>query len=682
MRRLYIEGVEADLDPETVIAVTIRTYSPITPGTIGVSYSNEFSLPLTNLNRTLLGLPDIKSTDQTLKSNIAIRYVEDGVEIIPSGTLLVNTVSESKADCAIYSSGFDFYSAIKNLTLNDLDYTDINPLIIGSGSHSSHLIYEQILNAEVGGGDGEYFSAIVDLGNTIIDNGGQTEAVTYDLTTLPTVDNWFLPLFFGYKQILQRIITQAGYSYDWGDLTSSDKFNNLAVMQAGYSDQMRLYYSESFRDTVAFSALVDADETFTDIGNGSTRSLFFKNVVKSCDFYLPDPVGPGRSRYLVTNADTANEYFAMAFTFKGYFNKSSGSGDVAFYLNGVKQTAVSAPNGINYQTLAAGVNYVDISYNDNLKDGDVVEVTFVQTAANPCSVTYYAGGEFAGECIGVNEQLGGAPTIYLNEILPAINQLDMFKDLLIRFGRIPKFANGVVSFVSLKDTLDDVTGSIDWSSKRNLDAHSHDAHLGELAQVNYLRHKVLDSGVSEGFRQGTFEIDDETLEEEGTLYTSPFAVSLDIPKQGIFCGKMVAQEAYSADDFTRWSIDTGARLFLTRMNYDNEPSIVLGTFPDDTPVTSYVVACGGVVATSEFDRSLGFDLSLREWYTTDGTLSTGFLERLKNAKWVTRYYNLIPADVYGLDPQKMIFDNGSLFLFPTLKTFVSGKLTEVTMLKI
>lgn len=678
MNRLYIDGVEADLDPETVIAVTLQTYNPLNPSSIGVSYSNEFELPLTNTNRVLLGLPDIKSTDQTLKADIPIRYVEEGVEIIPSGNLVVNTVYDTKAACVIYASGFDFYSYIKERTLNDLDYTDINPLITGAtGSHASHLIYELISSAEVAGGDGEVFSAIVDLGNTIINNGGQIEAVTYDYTTLPTTDNMFLPLFFGYKQVLQRVIEQAGYSYDWGDLTDSDKFNNLAIMQAGYSDQIRLQYSESFRDDVEFSALTDADETVTNLGSGGTLVFWFKNEVKRSDFYYPDPVGPSRSRYLVTNADTANEYFAMTFTYKGYVNKSSGSGDVAFYFNGVKQTGAG-----NKQTLASGVNYVDISLNVNLADAGTIEVRFVQTAADPCSITYYAGGEFAGTCMGVNEALGSAPTIYLNQILPSINQLDLFKDLLIRFGRIPKFANGVVSFISLKDVLDDVTGVIEWTGKRNKDSKSYDAHVTELGQINYLRYQILDSDLNDGFRQGTFEIDDDTLDEEKTFYESPFAASLDLPKEGIFCGKIDIQESYSADDFTRWKSDTGARLFLTRMNYDNEPSIVIGTFPNNTPVTSYVVACGGVVATSEYDRSIGFDLTLREWFTSDGTFSTGFLQRLKNAKWVTYYYNLTSADVYGLDPQKMIFDDGSLFLFPTLETFVSGRLTKVTMLKI
>lgn len=682
MNYLYLNGELADISPGTVIALTFQQYNPINPGQIGVTYSNRFNLPLTNTNRGLIGLSDsLESTSQALKSIISARYIQDGAEIIPSGSLKVVEINEESIECVLFAD-LDFYSTIKDRTLNDLDYTDINPIINGSGSAESDLIYDLREQAKVFiGGSGEVFSALVDLGNTIIDNGGQIEAVTYDITVNPGTPNMFLPLFFGYKQILQRVVTDAGYNYNWGDVeTDSLTFNTLAVMQAGYSGEIRLQYSDSFRDDVEFSALVDADETFTDIGNGATRVLFFKNEVKRSDFYFPDATGSARSRYVPTNPDTTNEYFTMSFTYKGYVNKASGSGDIAFYKNGTKQTNLSGVAGVNYQVLSSGVNYVDISYSCNLADADIIEVRFVQTAVNPCEVTYYDGGEFAGTCLGVNESLGLAPTVYLNQILPSVNQLDMWKDMLFRFGQIPKFSNGTVYLKALKDILDDVAGVIDWTEKRDKTFHSHEIHL-DLAQVNFVRYEVSND-LNEGFRQGTFEINDTTLEEEAVLWTSPFTPSLDIPKEGIFCGRMMAQNDYADGDFTRWSIDTGARLFLIRENYGNEPSVVLSVFPNDTPVTTYAVACGSRVATSQFDRSIGLDLVLREWYTSDGEFTTGFLNRLKDAKWVTRRYNLSSVDVMNLDPHKMIHDDGVYFLFPKVKSLVPGKITEVEMLKI
>lgn len=683
MNYLYLDGELADISPETVIALTIQQYNPINPGQIGITYSNQFSLPLTNNNRVLIGLSDaLESQSQALKAVIPVRYVQDGAEIIPSGSLKVVEINSDSIECVLFAE-LDFYSTIKERTLNDLDYTDINPLINGaSGSHPSHLIYELRQSAKVFvGGDGEVFSAIVDLGNTIVDNAGQIEAVTYDLTVNPGTSNQFLPLFFGYKQILQRIMTDAGYNYDWGDLeTDSVKFNLLGVMQAGYSGEIRLQYSESFRDDVEFSALVDADETFTNIGNGAQRIFFIKNEVKRSDFYQTDGPLTARSRYIVSNADTSNEYFSMTFTFKGYVNLASGSGDVAFFKDGVKQTSLSGAAGVNYQVLSAGVNYVDISLACNLGDADTIEVGVVQTAANPFSFTYYAGGEFKGVCLGVNEALGSNPTVYLNQILPPISQLDMWKDLLFRFGQIPKFSNGTIYFKSLKSILDDVAGVIDWTDKRDKTVHSHEIHL-DLAQLNYIRYEVSDD-LNEGFRQGSFEIDDTTLPEEQILWTSPFTPSLDIPKEGIFCGRIPAQDDYADGDFTRWNMDTGARLFIIREDDGNEPSVVLGVTPNDTPVTTYAVACGAQVATSQFDRSIGFDLTLREWYTSDGEFTTGFLNRLKDAKWVTRRYNLSSVDIANLDPHKMIYDDGVYFLFPKVKSFVPGKITEVEMLKI
>lgn len=677
MNRLYIDGEEADLSPGTRIAITYQGYNPLTPNQIGVSYSNRFRIPLTSTNRTLIGLTNnIESVSQVLKTLIPIRFVQEGVEIIPSGSLKVVEIDKSEAECVIFTE-LDFYSILKERSLNDLDYTDINP---ANSSSSYKFFYDLRAASEIAGGSGEYFSAVINLGQNIVNNGGTIEYINNDIILVPD-DSVFLPLFFGYKQVLQRIIADAGFSYDWGKLfdgvNDNPKFNSLAIMQQGYSGEYRWQYSEDFRDSVEFSALVDADETFTDIGLSGQRRFFFKNEVKRCDFFEPDGSGPTRSRYIVSNADTANGYFQGIFRFKGVVNRTGNAASVSFFVNSTAST------GTGVQVLNVGDNNVDIYLNyvtgPLLKSGDIIEVGYTQVGANSTSVTYYAGGEFSFECVG--GPLNNTSTyIYLNQLLPPLNQLSVFKDFLFRFGQIPKFSNAEVSFKSLKEILDTPTSVNDWTGKRDKSMGSHEIHLS-LAQRNYYRYESSDDFTSEGFRQGYFDLDDTTLDPE-EFYNSVWSSTFDALTENIKTGQLAVQETPAADELATFSADTGARLLMTRLNYATEPDVVMGNAPDNTPQSSYTVACFSKVDTIEYERSLGYDLVLREWYTSDGTMSTGFLQRLKNAKLVTRYYNLTVSDIYLLDPHKMIFDDGVQFMFPRIKSFVPGKVTEVEMLKL
>lgn len=677
MNRLYIDGEEADLSPGTRIAITYQGYNPLTPNQIGVSYSNRFRIPLTSTNRALIGLTDnIESVSQVLKTLIPIRFVQEGVEVIPSGSLKVVEIEKAEAECVIFTE-LDFYSILKERSLNDLDYTDINP---ANSSSSYKFFYDLRAASEIAGGAGEYFSAVINLGQNIVNNGGTIEYINNDIILVPD-DSVFLPLFFGYKQVLQRIIEDAGFSYDWGKLfdgvNDNPKFNSLAIMQQGYSGEYRWQYSEDFRDSVDFTALVDADETFTDIGAAATRRFFFKNEVQRCDFYDPDPSGAARSRYVVSNADTANGYFHGIFRFKGVVNRTGNAASVSFFVNGTAST------GTGVQVLNVGDNNVDIYLNyatgPLLKDGDIIDVGYTQVGANPTSVTYYAGGEFSFECVG--GPLNSTSTyIYLNQLLPPLNQLSVFKDFLFRFGQIPKFSNAEVSFKSLKEILDTPTSVNDWTGKRDKSMGSHEIHLS-LAQRNYYRYESSDDFTSEGFMQGYFDLDDTTLDPE-EFYNSVWSSTFDALTENIKTGQLAVQETPAADELATFSADTGARLLMTRLNYATEPDVVMGNAPDNTPQSSYTVACFSKVDTIEYERSLGYDLVLREWYTSDGTMSTGFLQRLKNAKLVTRYYNLTVSDIYLLDPHKMIFDDGVQFMFPRIKSFVPGKVTEVEMLKL
>lgn len=671
--KIYASGVLLDVDQKSRIALTFQFYNPLTPQFVRVSFSNQFSLPITKNNRVQFGLIDnLKSTSQVHKVRIPIRVVQGGLETIPNGYLVVREVLD-RFECVLYSIDGDLYSIISGRSLNDLDYTDINgPLSSGEFA----LTYRTA--AEIAGGDGEIFTAVAYLGANLVDNAGTIEYID-NYVYAATFQNSFVPAFFGYKQILQRIITQAGWGYNFGELVGSypnPKFNSLAVMQAGYSGQYKNQYSKEFRESVEFSAMVDADESFVNIGPGATRALQFLNTLRPCDFYLPDPVGAARSRYVVTNADTALGYFTGTFRYRGKVNLSASTASIEIYINGVAAT------GAGTQALAVGDNDVDIQINPSMgtfytgfKDGDIIEVRLRQVGANPCTVTYYVGGVFEFSCFG-----GGLDYIYFNQILPSINQLDFYKDFLLRFGQIPKESNKTMYFKSLKDILSAQTSVNDWSGKRDKKQQSFDIHSQDLAQRNYYQYVADDDELTNFYGSGYFDLDDETLEEE-TFYPSIWNNTVDTIIEGITgVAQILSQETDAAGGFSIFSRDTGNRLLLTRERYAEEPALRMQSA--GVTYTDYVVACFTKIDSIDYERNLSWQKVLEEWYSTDGDIDVGFLARLKNATWVRNYYNLTALDIAKFDPHKLTFEDGVHYLFPTIKDFVPGLVTEVEMLKI
>lgn len=669
--RIWIDDVQANIAQDVIIAMTLQYYSPLQPDFVKFAYSNEFDLPPTSVNRKIFGLmDDLASLSQVNKVKLSCRIEQDGFEIIPSGYIIASGFMRDKQSagfhCVVYSDDGDLYTTIGGRELPDLDYTDLNGPIDFYGLKDE---------AEIAGGSGEVFNAIIDLGQNIVDNAGTIEYIDNSIIVTPPYADVFTPLSFGYKQILQRIIEQAGFTPDFGELTGAypnGKFNSLAVMQAGYADEYRFQYSDKFRQSVDFAAITDADETFTNLGSGGTRVLQFLVVATPSDFYEPDPAGPARSRYIVTNADTALGYFTGTFRFTGVVSKASGSGRIGFYYNGVEQAG--------YAVLAAGDNTIDITLDQNtlypgLKDGDTVEVRLHQTAVDPLSVTYHTGCKFEFACFGA-----GLDYVYLNQILPAINQLDYYKDFLFRFGQIPREQSKTISFKSLKDILASTTYN-DWTGKRVLNKDNYEFRL-PLAQRNYYQYEVLDDLVPSKYGSGYYDLDDTTLPAEA-VFVSIWGSTFDQTVLGITTAQIPgAQESFDASSFPKFFVDTGNRLFLTRQKYTKEPDVQIDGTYLNPPETDYTVACFTKLETSVYERSLSYEKVLLEWYTTDGDVDVGFLARLKDARIVTRSYKLTANDIRDYNPHLPIFDENQIFLFPTIKSFVADKVTDVEMLKL
>lgn len=648
-KQLYLNGVLVDLPPETVIAITVQDYNPLTPDTIRITYSNRIRIPFTALNTsTLQLLNNLKSTSQLYKTVIPARYVQNGIELIPNGYVKLFGTGTNYFDCALYNYGLDLFGKLGGRLLIDLDYKDVNGTVMTGAAGDFNKL------SSGGGGfyAGKVTMAAADLGGNVVGYAAPNITIAQSLT------------YFGYQAMIEKILTQAGYSWDYGTFglydpahaTVNYRYSFLSVVQ-GNKVQLNAY-SDRFRQSVEFLGQNSLDQVFS-AGLGTSKVLFDTTII-SCPFW-----NLASDRYEVTNADTASNYFLTNFKFDCAINLSAPGGTTArimIFKNG---------GMIGFTTVGVGLTNTSVTATTTLKNGDYIEI-FTDASNVINNITIKAGCSFFN-----NTSFGysGAGYIYYNELLPeGVTQIEIIKDMLFRFGQIPKQQNNKIYFKYLSDIVNDQSNIIDWSDKR--DPYTPDRlqfSLTQLAQKNTFRYTVSDDGVSDRYGEGQYLMDDGTLPLE-KVSVSKIIASEDVVFNNLNWIKIpVMSTAVSNQEYAK---DPGFRLASLRTSKSYE-----------SPVKYQGLAAmgGGGYYVANFTRSetgtsgLGWQNSFNEEYFRG---SSSVLARFKNAKYVTRIYNLNDLDIQSIDPHKMIYDKGDFLIFPVIKNYIPGIATEVTLLKI
>ena len=124
--RLIINGQDIELAPNVMIARTLQVNDIGSPETRQTSYTNTFSIPRTSKNTKTFDMLGIIGTDSNIpyQKNEAYLYDDSGFCLVYKGWAII---SETAKDfkCNIYDGIIDFYKAIENKTLGDLDLSDL-----------------------------------------------------------------------------------------------------------------------------------------------------------------------------------------------------------------------------------------------------------------------------------------------------------------------------------------------------------------------------------------------------------------------------------------------------------------------------------------------------------------------------------------------------------------------------
>ena len=630
---IYIDNQLVDLLPDTVVATTFKAFDIGDITSRNASFTNRFRLPKTPANKQVFAFADNvnSGTDKPYK-RLTARVVQDGIEILRSATVVLRE-SDKYFNIELYDGTRTFFSLLGEKTLSDLWQ---NPL----PQNTDYSLTESVI---------EYIW---------FNDGSLNESVgELDFAGRPAIK---------YIDILNRIITENGYTKS-GDVFSDTTLNALYLVTPMFEDR----YNYKFKAPREFEALRDTSAVFNASSSGTL--INFTNVIHNGGLY------DGTNTYKVTDPIFGGTYFLCnAFAVLVI--------DSIVFSGGATRLRVALSSGSgNYvinDITAAGVYFFELSDNigtDPLgnpvtvvigNDGQEIYVTTrttdnLGTPTGSAVVTFGDGTSFRVECLRDNP---GATT-YLNAggVMPDLSQVDFLRDFAIRTGTLFRERNGVLECKTIAEIIDDRANAVDWTNKRDLSFQEEITYeFRDYAQNNHLRYQTGDDLTDEETGQGNISIDNENIELETEMYSSPFTSSHTRKHGNQTAGFITAAEIPIVEDGEDAN-DPEMRLLMVRDKRTSEPTL---SDENDSYKVGYFEDVDGVEG-----KDAGFA------HVVDTVYST-LQSHLQKAKTVTRYYNLSVVDIVSLDLFKLVFDSGAYYLINTVENFVPGRATKVQLFKV
>lgn len=629
MKKLYVSDELIDLYPNTVIAQTLQIYDPGRIGSITTNYTSSIKAPKTRTNERIFEhLSNSKTKSDIPYSSLSCTYEENGFAIIRNARVIV---TEAGGDYLlnIYSGPWGYFKDVQTKKLWDIDTLDIN----SGWSQSDRDGYRNTLTGIV--------QALVDDGRLVQDQA----------SSAPTIENQgsiVKPPQIYLHTVFEKIFSSFGYTFE-GDIFDNAIYKKIVLPLSV------IYNDPSFIQAKLFSAAAPGDQV---ISNPTTYQdvLFNQNVKQGSDGFYD-----GVSSYIVANPDTTDRYFQVRFDAELYIEVTGGTVDIIIEATGYSSTVESNKGTGNYQL----VFFPSLL---GLKDGDEVKVRIIKNTGTP--IVEVISGQFYTTSYTGTDGEEFFPSIvtdyvYFNKLFDDITILDFLKEMCIRFNLQITQINGIIVVNTLNKILDIRTGP-DWTNKRDRGLNRIRYIFSNYGKVNRIKSSKDDftPDLTEEYGDGTFEIPNENLKEQLTVYTSPFNVTQNINTFGVLMLNMNLEP-----NFANSGRMPGLRMFFVRDKYDFEPPCLY----DAIDRTDYLI---GYWSDPNQTNEMGWQFFIDNFHQK-------YIDRcLRKVRLVEREYNLSDLDIYKFNQQEPIFDNSERFLVTKITNRVSGRSAKVELLKI
>ena len=667
-------------------------------------YTNEFSLPLTNNNRNLIEYANELNTINTFPyRRVSCEIYVDGT-FFKSGFIAIESIKDD-IKARFYTGNSNFYNLTKNLSLQDLDWDDLNHVWNYTNAYNS------CINSY------DYFYPVMDY-------NGQTLAG--DILDIRKV----LPAT-RVGSILTRIFAKLGYTYQVEHSTASIDRMCLPYSKRNpeISSATQLYNSVDIQNANNYTLTGQINATFR-YANGSVGASFAGAYASDLDSDL-------QFNQIVTTGSSTNYNFTLqkyTAQYSGTYDYSClaplvdyDNVDFSFYppigpynvqtttyivmwitRNGSSKTIGSSAKcsfGEKYQADVPGLYISTVNgltqtfYTDTLtgsvylEAGDTIEfelrtnIYFYGVKPNTNGVVFNTDytnitANFSSEVqsistltIDLQSNLVFGGLITYSSMLPNIKCSDFIKDICIREGLLLKINEDTKTVKSFKlDKIkSNIPNALDWSDKLD-ETEKPDIKfkLESYAQNNYFKHKedksILIPNVGADYN---LRINNNNLELNKDIYTSPFSES----ETRVFNGYNVAYVSlYNVTD-SKFNYTANYRICY----YDTIVSDFKIT--DGTTTSAYINTkrCYFIDDT-DLTYAMGFSVNLIP------KNSQTIIDILQNIKIIKVNLNLNINDIKNIDYTIPIYLSKfqSYFFVSSINQFdfINKDVTEVELIKL
>jgi hypothetical protein len=499
VKELYINDVFIELSDQSRIGLTVQAYTLTNLENKQGSFTNEFFVPRTPSNQTVLESSSNINSDTNIPYQInGVKYIEDGLQVITDGFAVIQSFSKGY-QVSVYSGNTDPFALMQSKTLQDLDLSDLDhnfdlATVLATFSNTSGVIYPYVDTRKIG-------------------------------SSLTPANMGRIPFMFIHT-LFTRIFAAIGYSLA-GDLLVDDYFVN-EILSTNFNQNQAWQDSQNSKTTLV------ADSNITTIVSSPTTTVYGIGFPSSGNI-----VG---GIYTVTESMTAGFTAVIPMRF-GLAGSGSQFADIA----SVDITNITTSTILDADTINPNL---DIGVGDErfytfqvsvggqvLNIGDQIQIRFAQTysAIGLYKWAYLAGSEFyASVSPGFIPYLGAAIT--MSDIQHDMKQKDFVKAVLNQYCAIPQTntATKVVTLTKLNDITKNIPNAKDWSNKidvkKGFSVSYRDTSFGRKNLFKYTNDSDVVAKIAENYTYSTdgfLEVDDLSLTEETTVVTLPFSGTYD-----------------------------------------------------------------------------------------------------------------------------------------------------------
>lgn len=640
--QLYLNDQLADLADDSPIALTFQINNLAEVKNQQGNTSNQFKLPLTQRNRQILGYPDdVAFTTCLPYNNYEARIIQDGLEVVPYGIAVLNSIDNDTAAITVLSGNVDFFDAL------DVKIYDMGDSTIPAGQKKPFKPYEHTWDLD-----------------TVVASQTKTEGwiwpvVDYgkilpDFSNNPQIDVRYMRPGFFLKTAIELFAKTAGYRINPNSFLLKQPLYDKLIVQFANDNFEHGGDTQNKPDeygTTAFAAATRVINHFTVSDN--TGKLQFDNITSD-----PQKQFNGttyRSKQITTaNVAVRFQQFRLYGRVTGYpayvvmriavktaygtVNVADHTFDFSVWNTNDRKPGTSGSNIYGWHDFGPQSLSADVE----LTVGDEVSVNYEFFGNTQSNFTLYNGTSLIITSKNVNVLY--KQQVQCERIFPDITQKDLLKDTLQRFGIICQTDNTsrTVTFASFRDIVGNIPIAKNWTAKCIDQGKTISFQLGGYAQVNHMKYKEDDGVMPKNFANAQIAVKDKTLPATADLFESAFAPTLNRPYIGGSIAQILKVDTTDDADAIDFSTSTQPRLLIDQklklLNLGKQVTFTDGSrlvVVNDTIATPYFYKPG------EKDSLLWEDL--RKLYYPE-------LEKiLQQTKKVMRYFILNPRDILDID---------------------------------